>query len=49
MSLTGKVVVIIGGGSGIGLATAQQALAARARLVIGSRSEDSDRGNERCA
>lgn len=48
MSLAGKVVVIIGGSSGIGLATAQQALAAGARVVIGGRSEDKlKRANER--
>ncbi|NBD24987.1 SDR family oxidoreductase [Paenibacillus glycinis] len=38
MSLQGKRVVIIGGTSGIGMATAQAFLAEHAKVVIGSRS-----------
>lgn len=40
MSLETKTVVIIGGGSGIGLATALRALAQGARVVIGGRGPD---------
>lgn len=48
MALGGKVVVVIGGSSGIGLAAAQQALEAGARVVIGGRSgEKLERANER--
>ena len=47
MSLTGKIVVVIGGSSGIGLATAARALDAGARVVIASRAEDKlKRANE---
>jgi NAD(P)-dependent dehydrogenase (short-subunit alcohol dehydrogenase family) len=48
MLLDGKVVVVIGGTSGIGLATAEQALGAGARVVIASRSaEKLKRASER--
>ncbi len=40
MSLQGRKIVIIGGSSGIGLATAQMAAAEGASIVIGSRSEE---------
>lgn len=40
MSLTGKKVVVVGGSSGIGLATAQMAKAQGAEVVIASRSAD---------
>jgi NAD(P)-dependent dehydrogenase (short-subunit alcohol dehydrogenase family) len=36
MSLTGKYIVIIGGSSGFGLATAKKAVAAGAEVVIAS-------------
>ncbi|PZF82557.1 SDR family oxidoreductase [Jiangella anatolica] len=39
-SLTGQVVVVIGGSSGIGLETARQAAAAGARLVLGGRNRE---------
>ncbi|MCK9375727.1 MAG: SDR family oxidoreductase [Syntrophobacterales bacterium] len=40
MLLTGKRIVIIGGSSGMGLATAKAAVAAGARVVIASRSRE---------
>ena len=40
MSLTGKTIVIIGGSSGIGLATANAALTQHADVVITGRSQD---------
>ena len=40
MNLLGKTVVVIGGSSGIGLATAQMALAEGASVVITGRSEE---------
>ena len=40
MSLAGKSILIVGGGSGIGFATAQRAAAAGARLVIAGRSRE---------
>jgi len=40
MSLEGKRVVIVGGSSGIGLATARAALAAGAKVLIASRSQE---------
>ena len=39
MSLEGKTVVVIGGSSGIGLASAAEAAAHGARVVIAGRSE----------
>jgi NAD(P)-dependent dehydrogenase (short-subunit alcohol dehydrogenase family) len=40
MSLAGKKVVVVGGSSGIGLATAEQAKALGAEVIIASRSAD---------
>ena len=40
MSLAGKQIVIVGGGSGIGLRVAQRAVSEGASVVIGGRSED---------
>lgn len=40
MSLSGKTVVVIGGSSGMGLATAKAALAEGAKVVITGRSEE---------
>jgi len=40
MSLAGSRIVVIGGSSGIGLATAREAAARGAQLVIGGRSQD---------
>ena len=40
MSLTGKKIIVIGGSSGIGLATAQAAMEEGATVVIASRSRE---------
>ena len=40
MSLAGKQIVVVGGGSGIGLRVAQRAISEGASVVIGGRSED---------
>jgi NAD(P)-dependent dehydrogenase (short-subunit alcohol dehydrogenase family) len=41
-SLSGKITLITGGGSGIGLATAQRFTAAGARVVVANRSDSSN-------
>ena len=40
MSVAGKKIVIVGGSSGIGLATAKAAASEKAEVIIASRSED---------